>query len=50
MLRVRVNKILKRANAKNATLKDDKSSFTLNESERESDFVSLIFVGAHCEH
>ena len=39
MLRVRVNKILKRANAKNATLKDAKSSFTLNESERESGFV-----------
>ena len=43
-----VNEALKRTNAKNATLKDAKSSFTLNESE--SDFVSLIFVGAQCEH
>ena len=50
MLKVCVNKVLKRANAKNGTLKDAKSSFTLNESERESDFVSLIFVGAQCEH
>ena len=49
MLRARVNEALKRANA-NATLKDAKSSFTLNESESESDFVSLIFVGAQCEH
>ena len=50
MLKVCVNKVLKRANAKNGTLKDAKSSFTLNENERESDFVSLIFVGAQCEH